>query len=124
MAITLDNASANTKAIEFFKNDLSLFSDGTIFHQRCACHVINLIVKSGLKEMGNHIKRIRDSLAWIQGSNQRQEDWFRFLQALNISSRALALDMPIRWNSTYIMLQQCIPYKDAITNYMCAKLGV
>ena len=32
--------------------------------------------------------------------------------------------MPIRWNSTYIMLQQCIPYKDAITNYMCAKLGV
>jgi len=32
--------------------------------------------------------------------------------------------MPIRWNSTYIMLQQCIPYKHAITNYMCAKLGV
>ena len=108
MAITLDNASANTKAIEFFENDLSLFGDGTIFHQRCACHVINLIVKSGLKEMGNHIKRIRDSLAWIQGSNQRQEDWFRFLQALNIPPRALALDMPIRWNSTYIMLQQCI----------------
>jgi len=63
MAITLDNASANTKAIEFFENDLSLFGDGTIFHQRCACHVINLIVKSGLKEMSNHIKRIRDSLA-------------------------------------------------------------
>ena len=32
MAITLDNASANTKAIEFFENDLSLFDDGTIFH--------------------------------------------------------------------------------------------
>ena len=99
MAITLDNASANTKAIQFFDNDLSLFGDNTIFHQRCACHVINLIVKSGLKEMSNHIKRIRDSLAWIQCSNQRQEDWFRFLQALNIPPRALALDMPIRWNS-------------------------
>ena len=123
MAITLDNASANTKAIEFFENDLSLFGDGTIFHQHCACHVINLIVKSGLKEMGNHIKRIRDSLGWIQSSNQRQEDWFRFLQALNISPRALVLDMLIRWNSTYIMLQQCIPYKDDITNYICAKLG-
>ena len=32
MAITLDNASANTKAIEFFENDLSLFGDCTIFH--------------------------------------------------------------------------------------------
>ena len=74
--------------------------------------------------MGNHFKRIIDSLAWIQGSYQRQEDWFRFLQALKIPHRALALDMPIRWNLTYIMLQQCIPYKDAITNYMCVKVGV
>jgi len=32
MTITLDNASANTKVIEYFKNDLSLFGDGTIFH--------------------------------------------------------------------------------------------
>jgi len=124
MAITLDNATANTKAIELFENDLSLFGTNDIFHQRCACHIINLIVKSGLKSMSGHIKRIRDNIAWIQGSNQRIQDWFRFLQACNQNPRALALDMPIRWNSTYIMLEQCIPYKDAITNYVSAKLGI
>jgi len=31
--------------------------------------------------------------------------------------------MPVRCNSTYIMLQQCIPYKDAITNDISANLG-
>ena len=30
--------------------------------------------------------------------------------------------MPV-WNSSYIILEQCIPYKDAITNYVSAKLG-
>ena len=30
MVIILDNANVNTKAIEFFENDLSLFGDGTI----------------------------------------------------------------------------------------------
>ena len=74
--------------------------------------------------MDTHIKRIRDSIASIQSSNQRQEDWFRFLQALNIPHRVLAFDMHVRWNSTYIMLQQCIPYKDVITNYMCGKVRV
>ena len=65
IAITLDNASANNKAIEYFKNDLSLFGDGIIFYQRYACHVINLVVKSGLKSMVIHVKAIRDSIIWI-----------------------------------------------------------
>ena len=62
MTITLDNATVNTKA-ELFENNLRLFGNNDIFHQRCACHVINLIVKSGLKSMSCHIKRIRDNIA-------------------------------------------------------------
>ena len=74
--------------------------------------------------MSGHIKRIRYSIAWIQDSNQRIQDWFRFLQACNQNPRALVLDMPIRWNSTYIILEKCIPYKVTITNYVSAKLGL
>lgn len=71
MTIILDNASANTKVIEYFENYLSLFGDGDIFHQHCAYHVINLIVRSGLKSMVIHVIAIRDSITWIQGSNSR-----------------------------------------------------
>jgi hypothetical protein len=62
-SITLDNASSNAKAMEtltpMFVGYLGSEPAPTpsdpnkvkyhLVHQRCACHIINLIVKSGLK---------------------------------------------------------------------------
>jgi hypothetical protein len=62
-SITLDNASSNAKAMEtltpMFVGYLCSFLAPTnedphkrkynLVHQRCACHIKNLIVKSGLK---------------------------------------------------------------------------
>ncbi|KAK3211547.1 hypothetical protein Dsin_016253 [Dipteronia sinensis] len=50
LSITLDNASANSKAIELFDNSRIPNTAVKFFHARCACHIINLIVKSGLKQ--------------------------------------------------------------------------
>jgi hypothetical protein len=63
MSVTLDNATSNAKAMKSLTPLLAgyLGSEPTptptdpnkikynLFHQRCACHIINLIVKSGLK---------------------------------------------------------------------------
>jgi len=62
-SVTLDNASSNAKAMEtltpMFAGYLGSEPAPTpsdpnkvkyhLVHQRCACHIINLIVKSGLK---------------------------------------------------------------------------
>ena len=69
MSITLDNASANSKAIEFFINSNIPNIAGKFFHARCACHIINLIVKSGLKQLESQIDNIRGALGWIIASN-------------------------------------------------------
>ena len=45
------------------------------FHQRCACYIINLIVKSGMKKIRNNIDRISDSLAWITSRNRRNAEF-------------------------------------------------
>ena len=50
IAVTLDNAAANTRAIDFLRPLVKGFHE-ELFHQRCACHIINLIVKSGLKRI-------------------------------------------------------------------------
>ena len=60
ISITLDNASANVKAISYFEQAFVPQNGGQIFHQKCACHVINLIVKSGLKVLNGPIEKIRD----------------------------------------------------------------
>ena len=42
MSITFDNVSAKNAAINLFKTTLKLPFSGKFFHQRCACHIINL----------------------------------------------------------------------------------
>ena len=42
LSITFDNASINNTVINLFKITLRLPHGGTLFHQKCACHVINL----------------------------------------------------------------------------------
>ncbi|KAK3204659.1 hypothetical protein Dsin_018705, partial [Dipteronia sinensis] len=63
LSITLDNASANTRSIALFTERNIPQTGGYFFHQRCACHIINLVVQSGLKEVSDRIERIRDAIS-------------------------------------------------------------
>jgi len=56
-SITLDNASANTKAMDTLSPLLSGYVGPLLMHQRCACHIINLMVKAALDVL-NPILRI------------------------------------------------------------------
>ncbi|KAK2662684.1 hypothetical protein Ddye_001258 [Dipteronia dyeriana] len=50
-SITLDNASVNTSSIALFVARNIPQDGGYFFHQRCACHIINLVVQAGLKQI-------------------------------------------------------------------------
>jgi hypothetical protein len=52
-ALTLDNASANEVPVHDIISDLngnqaSLVCEGLFFHVRCACHILNLVVRDGM----------------------------------------------------------------------------
>jgi hypothetical protein len=85
-SVTLDNASSNNKGIQTLAPELSSYvgtvdSDfvGTIdslqpklsvyvgtlsLHQRCACHIINLMVKSALDVIKHHLDDIRSTISF------------------------------------------------------------
>jgi hypothetical protein len=79
-AITLDNASANSKAMEtltpMFFGYLGSYPAPTptdpnkvkylLMHQRCACHIINLIVKSGLKRLKPYNEDFRTTINFFK----------------------------------------------------------
>ena len=82
-AITLDNASSNVNAMETLTPMFTgyLGSDPspepldtnkrkyTLVHQRCACHIINLIVKSGLKRLKPYLEDFRSAINFLNSSN-------------------------------------------------------
>ncbi|GKB42927.1 zinc finger BED domain-containing protein RICESLEEPER 2-like protein [Tanacetum coccineum] len=86
---------------------------GELFHMRCCAHIVNLIVQDGLSVLGDGIERIRDSVSYWTLTPKRVEKFEEAARHLDIpSSRTLALDCKTRWNSTYLMLEVAIIYKD------------
>jgi hypothetical protein len=59
--LVLDNLSANDVCIRELLNTSikdELPAKGSIFHQRCGCHILNLIVQDGLSVLCDEIKNI------------------------------------------------------------------
>ncbi|KAH9671169.1 BED-type domain-containing protein [Citrus sinensis] len=106
-SITLDNASVNKACVTMLKSQLkirkALLSNGDYLHMRCCAHIFNLIVQDGLKAIKGELYKIRRKQKFLECVNQ---------MSLH-RKKGLRQDVPIRWNSTYIMLDCALYYKSA-----------
>jgi hypothetical protein len=119
LSITFDNHSANTKSISLFESSLPPSHAGVLLHMRCVCHIINLVVQDGLKEIGPQLGKIRAAVLYIATSGARQQDFNKMCASrYQLKSKNMKADTPHRWNSTYIMLKSCRKHCDAITAYV------
>ncbi|KAL5538055.1 hypothetical protein UlMin_045842 [Ulmus minor] len=113
--LTLDNCTTNDAAIPIMKDKLfssGLMLSGDFFHMRCAAHILNLIVKDGMFILDKGIVNIRESVSYWTATTKRNEKFMETARQLHIqSTKVLALDMPVRWNSTYVMLSTALIYK-------------
>ena len=76
MCSTIDNASSNDVCIDMLKSQLRHLCDGDYFHVRCCAHVLNLIVKEGLKDVDEAVSKVRECVKYCKGSQARKQ---RFL---------------------------------------------
>ena len=80
---------------------------------RCITHILNLVVNDGLKEANKSIKKVRKCVRYIRSSPAH-----KLSDLVGVESKcALSLDMPIRWNSTYIMLKTACLFEMAFEKY-------
>ncbi|KAG2725612.1 hypothetical protein I3760_01G073900 [Carya illinoinensis] len=118
LCITVDNASANDTAIEWFKRNTTVKEDivhgHEFIHVRCCAHIINLIVSEGLKVVDDSITKVRNIVRYVRVSPQRLGKFKAIAEQLQIPCSAmLCLDVPTRWNSTYMMLAVAQKYERA-----------
>ncbi|KAL5737543.1 hypothetical protein ACOSP7_030304 [Xanthoceras sorbifolium] len=106
-AITVDNCSTNDSMIDKIKNKFSdaLLLGEKLFYMRCYAHILNLVVRDGLKVIAEGIEKIRDNVCFWTASSRRIEAFEYAANQLKIKyAKKLVLDCPTRWNSTYFML--------------------
>ncbi|KAL4605074.1 hypothetical protein ACB092_09G002400 [Castanea dentata] len=101
--VTLDNASSNDVSIDMLRTQLinkkALVCNGEFFHLRCCAHILNLVVQDGLKEI-DVVQKIHESIKYVRESQGRKKKGSR-------------QDVPTRWNSTFLMLQNALSYRRA-----------
>ncbi|XP_052119311.1 zinc finger BED domain-containing protein RICESLEEPER 2 [Arachis duranensis] len=117
-SVTVDNASSNDVAIKYLKQRLnswnSIILNGEFIHMRCCAHIINLIVKEGLKEIDESVLRIRSAVKYVRYSPSRASRFQKCVELEKIQYKGLpCIDVETRWNSTYQMLEVALKHRKA-----------
>lgn len=92
--------------------------EGKHLHVRCMAHILNLIVQDGLKEIGPSIKKVRQMVKYVRSSSSRARNFLKCVETQKIEcDKMLSLDVPTRWNSTYLMLDTVEKFEKAFERF-------
>ncbi|KAE8663160.1 hypothetical protein F3Y22_tig00113096pilonHSYRG00156 [Hibiscus syriacus] len=121
LMVTVDNASSNDLAIKYLKQIVNLWDrsvlDAQFLHMRCAAHILNLVVKDGLKDVDDSIMKVHVAIKYVRSSPARLQKFRSCVEEKNINNKSLVcLDIETRWNSTYCMLKSALVFRKTFKN--------
>ncbi|OMO51177.1 putative Zinc finger, BED-type [Corchorus capsularis] len=86
---------------------------GYLFEWCCAL-ILNLIVQSGLEIIKEGLLKIRECVKYVEGSEGRKIKFRECVAQAGLEyCKGLWLDVPTRWNSTYLMIERFLYYRSA-----------
>jgi hypothetical protein len=121
-ALTLDDCSVDDDITIRIKERVSekrpFLSTRQILDVRSAAHLIISIVQDVMDALHDVIQKIRESIRYIKSSQEVQGKFNEISQRAGINSqKALLLDNPLHWNSTYFMLETALEYRSAFSHF-------
>ncbi|CAL9110675.1 unnamed protein product [Musa textilis] len=119
--ITLDNNcsshdiySANLR--DHLSNKNTLVLKGQLFVVRCYANILNVVAQDVIASIHGIVYNIRESVKFVKASPAREEKFSEIALQIGIpGTKALSLDVTTLWNTTYIMLDAALEYKEAFT---------
>ncbi|KAG6480272.1 hypothetical protein ZIOFF_063752 [Zingiber officinale] len=121
-AITVDNSSlshdiysANLK--DHLSKKHTVVLRGQLFIARCYASILNLAADVVTASIHGIIYNIRESVKFVKASRARDEQFSEIASQIGLSgTKALSLDVRMLWNTTYLMLDAALEYKEAFTS--------
>ncbi|EXX56929.1 hypothetical protein RirG_211800 [Rhizophagus irregularis DAOM 197198w] len=121
LSVTTDNA-ANMNVFGRTLSEVlqSKYNNLDFEHVHCAAHVLNLAVSDGMKIIANSITKLRNfapiktkcGASYIRKSQPLFEDLKKIFELKGKPFLIPDLDVPTRWNSTYIMIDKMCRIRD------------
>ncbi|KAK1439665.1 hypothetical protein QVD17_05485 [Tagetes erecta] len=117
-SLTLDDCfrydSLATRIRKWLAENQPILKNCELFDTRCASHLVKSLLQDLMESIQNMTEKIRESVRFVKTSLTTQGKFDEFAQqaAINTKKR-LFLDNQMSWNSTYLMLESVLEYKDA-----------
>ncbi|KAI3457083.1 hypothetical protein Pfo_013746 [Paulownia fortunei] len=117
-SLTIDNHTSYDKIVCRIRDQLCqhrfLMCEGQLFDVRCAASTVKLLVQDVLETSREITNKVRETIRYVKGSRATQEKFNEIVQLVGINwQKCLSIDNPFQWNSTYMMLEAALEYKEA-----------
>lgn len=121
-SVTVDNAIANDNATKGLRAALENSGINIMnrehLYMRCVGHDVNMIVSEDLEEISSSVAAVRAAVRYVLVCPVRLRKLKQCAEIDNIESKkALCLDVPDRWNTTFMMLDAAEKYERAYISY-------
>ncbi|XP_076891887.1 zinc finger BED domain-containing protein RICESLEEPER 1-like [Bidens hawaiensis] len=117
-SLTLDDCFGYDNLASRVKNWLvenrPVLKNGELFDIRCASHLMKTLVQDSLESIKSVTEKLRESVRFTKLSLTTHDKFDEFAQQSGINTeKRLFLDNQMQWNSTYLMLESVLEYKNA-----------
>jgi hypothetical protein len=100
----LDNASNN----DAFVSSLHLYPEYDILHVRCLGHILNLICQAATSNIKDSVLNLKGLVIKVRDSSLGRLALSNKCEEMSLKNLVLTLDVPTRWNSTFMMVKRCL----------------
>ncbi|KAL4555180.1 hypothetical protein LXL04_037791 [Taraxacum kok-saghyz] len=76
-------------------------------------HLVKSLMKDGMESLIPITEKIRESIRHVKSTSSTQEKFNELSQQSVNTTKCLFLDNPVRWNSTYLMLESAVENRGA-----------